>query len=327
MPAKKGHAPDTGRSILYALGANVAITIVKFCGAIFTGSSALLAESVHSLADTGNEALLLFGRKQARAPASARHPLGHGRATYFWSFIVTLLLFSVGGLFSVYEGIRKLNDNSGVDSPWTAVTIVLLAMVAESVSLRVALQQIAKVRAGRTLWRWFRESRHSELIVVLGEDLTAVSGLTLALIALFLTMATDNPLYDACGSIAVGVLLVIVASGLAIEIKSLLIGESASPSTQRGLREFMATCPGIVEMTSLVTLQQGEELFVAIQARMDPALSGRELMLAIARAKDALHDAFPQATWIFLEPVIDADPTSGGRGGKARSAHAQRKKG
>jgi hypothetical protein len=152
-------------------------------------------------------------------------------------------------------------------------------MVAES----VALQQIAKVRAGSTLWRWFRESRHSELIVVLGEDLTAVSGLSLALIALFLTMATDNPLYDACGSIAVGMLLIIVASGLAIEIKSLLIGESASPSTQRSIREFMATCPGVVELTSLVTLQQGEELFVAIQARIDTALSGRELMRAIAR--------------------------------------------
>jgi len=224
MSANKSRAPDTVRSILYALGANVAITVVKFAGALFTGSSALLAESVHSLADTGNEALLLVGRKQASAPPSAHHPLGHGRATYFWSFIVTLLLFTVGGVFSIYQGIRKLSDQSGLDSPWTAVTIVLVAMVAEGISLRMALKQIAKVRAGRSLWRWFRETRHSELIVVLGEDLTAVIGLSIALAALALTMATDNPVYDASGSIAVGALLVVVASGLAIEIKSLLIG-------------------------------------------------------------------------------------------------------
>jgi cation diffusion facilitator family transporter len=318
MSSRNSHRPDTLRSILYALGANVAITIVKFAGALFSGSSALLAESVHSLADTGNEALLLVGRKQAKTPASAHHPLGHGRATYFWSFIVTLLLFTVGGVFSVWQGIRKLAEHSGVDSPWTAVAIVLLAMVAEGVSLRMALIQIAKVRAGRSLWRWFRETRHSELIVVLGEDLTAVIGLCLALAALVLTMVTDNPVYDAGGSIAIGALLVVVASGLAIEIKSLLIGESASPKTRRNIRRFIAARPTVMEVASLVTLQQGEELFVAIRARMDSTLSGRDLMKAIAETRDALQEAFPQATWVFLEPMPEADPRSDGRGGGAR---------
>src|SRR5947209_19804299 len=137
MPASAPPPPDTLRSIYYALGANVAITLVKFCGAAYTGSGVLLAESLHSLADSGNQALLLLGRKQATAPPTARHPLGHGRATYFWSFIVTLLLFSLGGLFSIYEGFQKLREQSAIEAPWVAVTIVLIAMVLEGVSLRV----------------------------------------------------------------------------------------------------------------------------------------------------------------------------------------------
>src|SRR5437773_138253 len=165
--------PDTVRSILYALGANLAITVVKFFGAAYTGSGVLLAESIHSLADSANEGFLLLGRKQAKKVPSAHHPLGHGRATYFWSFVVALLLFTVGGLFSIYEGVRKLQEPGALESPWLAIGIVLFAMIAEGIALRMTLQQIGKVRGSHTLWRWFRETRRGELIVVFGEDVAA----------------------------------------------------------------------------------------------------------------------------------------------------------
>jgi len=295
--------PDTARSIYYALGANVAILIVKAVGAAITGSSSLLAESLHSLADTANEVLLLLGRRQARAPASAHHPLGHGRATYFWSFVVALLLFNVGGLLSIAEGIRKLDSSDAIDNPWLAVAIVLFAMVAEGVSLRMALRQIAKVRGGLGLWRWFRQTRRSELIVVLAEDIGAVVGLALALAALLLAISTGNPVYDAWGSIAIGVLLMIVASALVVETRSLLIGESASPRTRRAIRAFLKADPDIAQVHSLVTMQQGEELLIAVQARMTPASSANALVAAIARCKESLQREFPQATWVVLEPV------------------------
>ncbi|HEY3181040.1 MAG TPA: cation diffusion facilitator family transporter [Casimicrobiaceae bacterium] len=298
--------PDTARSILYALGANFAIAVCKVLGAMFTGSGALLAEAFHSLADTGNQCLLLLGRKQARAPASSHHPLGHGRATYFWSFVVALLLFVLGGLFSIYEGMRKVHQPDPLQAPWVAVAIVLFAMAAEGLSLRMALKQIDKVRGGRSLWSWFRVTRRSELIVVLGEDLAAIVGLTLALAALLATIATNNVFYDALGSIAIGTLLMIVASVLAIEIKSLLIGESAPPRTRRAIREFLKTYPGVVEIENLITMQQGDELVIAIQARMNTKATADELVQLIADCKAALKVAFPTATWIFFEPTNSA---------------------
>src|SRR5215470_8200934 len=261
MPAPAHRPPDTLRSIYYALGANLGITVVKFCGAAYTGSGSLLAESLHSLADSGNELLLLLGRKQAKAPATARHPLGHGRATYFWSFIVTLLLFSLGGLFSIYEGYEKLRARHTVDAPWVAVAIVVAAMILEGISLRVTLQQIAGVRRGTSLFRWFRETRRGELIVVLGEDIAAIAGLSFALVALLVTIATGDALYDAVGSIGIGVLLIVVASGLAIEIKSLLIGESAAPRTRRAIRRFFESHRHVHRIRNLITLQeQGDEI-------------------------------------------------------------------
>ncbi len=303
---------DPGASILTALWANATIAAVKLGGAVFTGSGALLAEACHSVADTGNEALLLLGRKQARSRPSARHPLGQGRATYFWSFVVTLLLFSVGGIFSIVEGVARLITPRAVDRPWLAAAIILFALAAEGFSLWTATKQIAVVRGQRTLWRWFKESRHSELIVILGEDLTAVAGLCLAIAALALTIATGNSIYDAVGSVCIGLLLIVVATALAIEIKSLLIGESASPKTLRALREFLNGRDEIAELTQLVTLQHGDDLVVAVQARMKRFSSARELTQAIADCKEAIHEKFPQATWIFFEPVEGALPSSRG---------------
>lgn len=296
--------PNTLRSIFYALGANIAITVVKFCGAAYTGSGTLMAEGFHSLADSANEGFLLLGRKRAKKSPSAHHPLGHGRETYFWSFVVTLLLFTVGGLFSIFEGWRKLEQPTTMESPWIAIAIVLFAMIAEGISLRMTLQQIGKVRGDRTLWRWFRETRRGELIVVLGEDVAAIAGLLLALAALLVAIATGNSAYDAMGSVAIGVLLMIVALALAIEIKSLLIGESASPRTRRAIRAFLKGQPNIVELRDLITMQHGEDLIVAIEARMKPHSTAGDLVKSIAACKVALQAQFPQAKWVFFEPTL-----------------------
>ena len=294
--------PDPVRSIFYALGANVAIAAAKLAGAVFTGSGALLAEGFHSLADSGNQGLLLLGRRQARARPSARHPLGHGRATYFWAFVVALLLFGVGGVVSIYEGVQKLSRGAAIEAPWVAVAIVLFAMAAEGFSLRTALSQIAKVRRDRTLWRWFRETRHSELIVVVSEDLAAIAGLGFALAALLATIATANPVYDAAGSVAIGVLLMIVASGLGNEIKSLLIGESAAPAVRRAIRSFLKARPGVLEIHDLVTTQHGDDVVVAVRARLS-GTTAHDVVAAIADAKAALQAEFPQIARVFFEPA------------------------
>jgi cation diffusion facilitator family transporter len=295
--------PDSLRAVLYSLGANVAIAVAKLVGAMFTGSGSLLAEAFHSIADSGNEGLLLLGRRQARAPPSAMHPLGHGRATYFWSFIVALLLFSFGGVASIYEGVRKLHSGQNLESPLIAVAIIVFAAVAEAISLYVALKEINRQRGTRNLWRWFRESRRSELIVLFGENAAALAGLGIALVAVLLTMATGNPFYDATGSMAVGTLLIVVAVTMGAEIKSLLIGESASPRIRRAVRAFLSARPEIRRISSLITLQHGEDLVVAVKAQMRATATPRELVEAIGRCEVELKAAFPQVRWVFFEPV------------------------
>ena len=301
---------DPTRSIVYALGANVVIAIAKLAGAFFSGSGALLAEALHSLADTGNEALLLWGRRQARAPASLDHPLGHGRATYFWSFIVAMLLFSIGGIASIYEGVHKLQSHAGLEAPWVAVAILVISAVAEGISQIIALKQIDKLRGKRTLWHWFRDTRRSELLVVFAENAAALVGLAIALVAVLATMATGDERYDAAGSIAVGAVLVVVALVLSAEIKSLLIGESAAPSVRRALRDFLEQRDEIVRIATMITQQHGEAIMLAVKAEMRPAATSGELVAAIARCETALRAAFPQVKWVFFEPVPRA-----GRGG------------
>src|SRR4026207_2266304 len=187
---------DSVRTILYALGANLAIAAAKTGAAIATGSRALLAEAIHSYADSGNQGLLLWGMKQAKRPPSPDYPLGWGKAVFFWSFIVALVLFSLGGLFSLYEGWRKLTEPEPLRYAWGAGGILVFGLIAETISLRACLHEVNKVRSGRTLWRWFRESRQSELVVILGEDLAALLGLALALIAVLLTMLTGHAMWE-----------------------------------------------------------------------------------------------------------------------------------
>ena len=205
------HQADSLKSIIYALVANFSIAVAKLIAAFITNSGSMLAEGIHSLADCGNQGLLLFGIKSAKRPPDSHHPLGYGKTVYFWSFIVAIMLFSMGGLFSVYEGMHKLHETEPVKSPWIAIGVLLFAIVAEALSMAGCIREVNKVRAGRSFRQWFVETRQSELLVIFGEDLAALMGLVLALIAVSLAMITGNPLFDALGSIGIGILLLIVA--------------------------------------------------------------------------------------------------------------------
>jgi cation diffusion facilitator family transporter len=294
---------DSVRSILYALCANLAIAVAKTVAAIATGSSSMLAEAIHSFADSGNQGLLLWGMKQAKRPPSPDYPLGWGKAIFFWSFVVALVLFSLGGVFSIYEGWHKLSQTEPLSYPWVAVGILTFGLVAEAISLRACLVEVRKVQAGRSLWRWFRESRQSELVVILGEDLAALLGLALALGAILLTIFTGNAAWDALGSIAIGVVLVIVAIGIAVEIKALLIGQSADPILESDIRRTLETHAEVEQIYRIITLQLGASLMVAVKVRMK-ATTAADLVAGINRAEKALRAQFPEIQWLFFEPDV-----------------------
>jgi cation diffusion facilitator family transporter len=294
---------DSTRTIFYALGANLAIAAAKTGAAIFTGSSAMLAEAIHSYADAGNQGLLLWGMKQAKSPPSPDYPLGWGKAVFFWSFIVAVVLFSLGGLFSLYEGWHKLHSEESLSYPWVAVGILMFGIAAEMVSLRACLQEIRKVQGGRSLWQWFRTSRQSELVVILGEDIAALFGLVLALVAILLAVFTGDPFWDALGSMSIGALLIVVAIGIGIEIKALLIGQSAEPETQQRMQAFLERQPGVEKIYGMITMQLGTSVMVAVKAKMQAA-SAADLVAAINRAEEAMRAEFPEIQWLFFEPDI-----------------------
>ena len=296
---------DSVKSILYALGANLAIAVSKLAGALYTGSASMLAEAIHSFADCGNQGLLLYGLKNAKQPPSPDFPLGYGKAIYFWSFIVALILFSMGGLFSIYEGVHKLGSHDEIKSPWVAVAILVFGVIAESFSLYGCLREINKVRGNRSLWRWFRDSRQSELIVILGEDIAALFGLVFALSAILLAVVTGNPMFDALGSIAIGALLIVVAILVGMEVKSLLIGQSVEPAEREAIRDFIASQPEVRRVFSTITLQLGQEIMLAVKAEMREA-DGRRMIDQINAVEERLHERFPAVRWIFFEPdVVD----------------------
>jgi len=295
---------DSLKTIFFALGANFAIFLAKAFAAFVTGSGAMTAEAVHSLADCGNQGLLLLGLKDAKAPPTPDHPLGRGKAIYFWSFLVALLLFSVGGAFSIYEGIHKLSSPEPLKWPWLAIGVLAFGIAAESVSMWGCLREVNKARGERSLWRWFRESRQSELIVIFGEDLAALLGLVLALAAVLLTLVTGNPLFDAIGTLAIGVLLVVVALFVAIEVKALLIGQSVDAETKAAILRFLDARPEIARVFNLITLQLGSDVMVAIKAEMSRDLSTKGIVEAINAVEKDLKATFPDIRWSFFEPDV-----------------------
>jgi cation diffusion facilitator family transporter len=296
------HGADSIKTIFFALGANLAIACAKLAAAVVTSSGAMFAEAIHSLADTGNQVLLLIGLKRARLPPSAEHPLGYGKAIYFWSFLVALILFSIGGLVSVYEGLHKLAHPSPLRAPLLAVGVLVFSVVAESVSMWGCLREVNKVRGGRSLWRWFRETRQSELLVVFAEDSAALFGLTLALAAVVLTIVTGDPRYDAIGTLCIGALLVAIALFVGVEIKALLIGQGVDVAVDAEMRAFLLARPEVAELYNLLTLQLGDRVMVAVKARMAPCPSADALVSAINVVEAAFRARFPDVLWLFFEP-------------------------
>jgi len=290
------------RAILLALGANFAIFLAKLAAALITGSGAMLAEAVHSLADCGNQGLLLLGMRQSRRPPSDDYPLGWGRALYFWSFLVAMLLFSVGGMFSVYEGLHKFSHPEALQRPWLALGVLGFAIVADGMSLRGCLQEVNKIRGGQNLWAWFRATRSSELLVIFGEDLAALAGLCVAALAVGATMLTGNLLFDAAGSVAIGVLLIVVAVLVAVEVKALLIGQGVEPRRREQLLAFLRGRREIAEVLKLITLQMGPDVMVSVKARMRPTADNDALIAAINAVEAAMKAEFGDVRWSFFEP-------------------------
>ena len=292
------------RAIVLALGANFAIFLSKLAAAVITGSGAMMAESIHSLADCGNQLLLLLGMRQAKKPPSEEYPLGWGRALYFWSFVVALLLFAVGGLFSIYEGVHKLAQPEPLRWPWVALGVLLFGIVMESISMHGCLREVNQARGTQSLWRWFRETRSSELLVIFGEDLAALLGLCLAALAIGATMLTGNLLFDALGTIAIGALLVVVAVLLANEVKALLIGQGVEPRRRAELLAFLHDQPEVAEVLNLITLQMGPDVMVAVKARMQRAPDDLSLIESINTVERAMKAQFAEIRWSFFEPDV-----------------------
>ncbi len=294
------------KSILFAFAANIGIAITKTVAAVLTGSGAMLAEAIHSYADSGNQILLFAGIRASKRKPNAEHPLGYGKSTFFWSFVVALILFSVGGLFSVYEGIHKLESHEGLQSPYIAIIVLSVSILLESASLYGCVTQIRKVkRKDESIIKWFSHSRQSELVVVLGEDVAALLGLMFALAAVILTIVTGNPVFDAIGSIGIGVLLVVVSMFLAVKIKGLLIGQSAEKETVDALKTFIEAQPQVETLISIITQQLGPEIMLAVKVKMQNIDSGNAQANQINDCEKAIRKAFPDVKWIFFEPDIE----------------------
>lgn len=296
---------SSAKSILFALLANLGIAITKTIAAVITGSGAMLAESIHSYADCGNQGLLFLGLKASKKVPDPEHPLGYGKAIFFWSFIVALILFSMGGLFSIYEGVHKLSSHEGLNNPYIAIIVLSLSILLESASLWGCITQINKVRHGESLWKWFLSSRQSELVVVLGEDIAALLGLVFALMAIVLSMVTGNSLFDALGSIGIGILLVVISIFLAVKIKGLLIGQSIDPETQEEITTFLAAQPEVSNVLNLITLQLGAQIMVAAKVKMAKVETVEQLIASINRCEAALKKQNPAIQWVFFEPDVE----------------------
>jgi cation diffusion facilitator family transporter len=290
------------KAIKYAFFANLGIAITKGFAAIYTNSGSMLAEAIHSAADATNQVLLFIGLKQAAKPATEEHPLGFGKATYFWSFVVALLLFSMGGLFSIYEGWHKLHDPEPLNQAWVALTVLGIAIVLETMSLIGCLREIRKVRRGRPFFDWLEHTRNAELVVVLGEDIAAEIGLVLAFVFVAAADWTGDTRWDAAGSIAIGVVLIVVALFISLRVKQLLVGRSAEPELERRLDELIAEDDSIEEVFNTLTIQFGPQVMLAAKIRMKPGLSIGDAVERINRLERQIKERYPEIGWCFVEP-------------------------
>ena len=293
------------RAILAAFFANLGIAIAKFVAFLFTGAASMLAEAIHSVADTGNQALLLLGGRLARRDATAEHPFGYGRERYFWSFVVALVLFTVGSLFALYEGVDKIRHPHEIDSPAWAFAVLTMAIVLEGFSMRTAVVEANRVRGSASWTRFVRRSRSPELPVVLLEDLGALVGLVLALGALVIAVVFDAPVFDGIGTLSIGILLGLIAVVLAVEMRSLLLGEGATAADAAAIRGAIESTDGVSGLIHLRTQHIGpEELLVAAKVAFDPGYTTAQLAEAIDRVESNTRAAVPIAHPMYVEPDI-----------------------
>jgi len=293
------------RAVIAAFLANLGIAAAKFAAFLATGAASMLAESVHSLADTGNQALLLLGARRARRGPSLQHPFGYGRERYFWAFVVALLLFSLGAIFAIVEGIEKLLNPHVIESTGWAFAVLLAAIALESFSLRTAMREANAVRGDDGWWGFVRRAKSPELPVVLLEDVGALLGLGFALVGVALAVATGNPRFDAIGSIAIGLLLGAIAVVLASEMKSLLIGEAASPDVEARIRTAIESSPSVRRLIHMRTLHLGpEELLLGAKLEFAAGLDGPALARSIDAVEAQVRAEVPEARVIYIEPDV-----------------------
>ncbi|MFW0784086.1 cation transporter [Gordonia sp. CPCC 206044] len=299
-------AEGSKRAIFAALTANAGIAVAKFVGFAITGSSSMLAEAVHSVADTSNQGLLLVGQRQAGKKADRLHPFGYGRNRYFYSFIVALVIFTLGSMFAIYEGIEKIGHaDHGLDSPIVAVVILLVAICLESYSFATAYRESKPLKGDASWWRFIRNSRSPELPVVLLEDTGALVGLVFALAGVGLTMLTGDAIWDGIGTLAIGVLLGVIAIILIVEMNSLLIGEGATEAEEEALLSALAS-DGVDRVIHMKTQYLGpEEMLVAAKIAIAPGADAAAIAQTIDAAEARARTAVPQARIIYLEPDID----------------------
>ncbi|TXL57340.1 cation diffusion facilitator family transporter [Aeromicrobium terrae] len=307
-------SPEGGtKAVIAALLANIGIAITKFIAFLLTGFSSMLAESIHSVADSGNQALLLIGGKRSKREATEEHPFGFGRERYIYAFIVSIVLFTVGGLFALYEAYHKFHEIHGghgddlFDSKWRLVPLVVLgiAIVLEGLSFRTAIIEGSKVRGDHSWWSYIRNAKSPELPVILLEDFAALVGLVAAFVAVGLSLLTENAYFDVAGTAFIGTLLIVVAIVLAIEVKSLLVGESATPAAVSRIRTAIGSTDGVDRVIHLKTLHIApEELLVACKIGVLPEATAADVATAIDAAERAIRAAEPMAVQIYLEPDI-----------------------
>jgi cation diffusion facilitator family transporter len=297
------------KAIVAAFLANLAIALAKLVGFIITGAASMLAESVHSFADSGNQGLLFLGGARARKTATPEHPFGYGRERYFWAFVVALVLFTLGGLFALFEGIEKLREPHEIEGAGVAFVILLIAVCMEGYSLRTAVKESNHVKGKESWPQFIRRSKTPELPVVLLEDVGALTGLLFAVVGLGLAEITGNPRFDAVGSVAIGILLCGIAITLVIEMKGLLIGEAASPATIGTIHRAMESSDCVRKVIHLRTQHLGpDELLVAAKLSFDRTLSFPDLADAINECERNVRQAAPDARLIYIEPDMERDP-------------------
>jgi cation diffusion facilitator family transporter len=303
------------KAILAALGANLGIAVAKFVAFAFTGSASMMAEGVHSIADSGNQGLLILGGSRSRRASTRQHPFGYGRERFFYAFVVAVVLFTVGALFSLYEGWHKITDPHDIEEPIWAFAVLGLGILLEGYSFRTAIKESNRTRGHQSWVSYIRRSRAPELPVVILEDFAALIGLVIALVCVAIAVLTGNGIWDGVGSIAIGVLLAFVAVVLAVETKSMLIGESAVSEIEKKIREELESVAEVDRVIHLRTLHVGpEDLLVAAKIAVTHDDTAAEVARGIDAAEARIREAVPAARHIYIEPDLDrsAKPENAG---------------